>query len=142
MSDTRYDPQIGGMARRCTKCHEWWPDDADFYYEAPSRSNPTRQCRACIAEQKAGRPTPLRPKTHGTTIDIEAKRARDRERKAALRRDPILGDKLRERQRLAQQRFYERNKPSQRARMRAYYERKRGHPPRPGLGRPRLDDAA
>lgn len=138
--DVRDDPEIGEV-RRCTTCREWWPNDDEFFYAVPAGSHPVKQCRACIAERKAKRPTPLRPRTHGSELDIIAKRKRDCERKAALRRDPILGDKLRERQRMTQRRYYERNHDALLAARRAKYVEQVGHEPTPGVGRPRIAEA-
>jgi hypothetical protein len=42
-------PILGPM-RRC-RCG-WWPDDPEFFYDAPSGSHPTRLCRACRAAAK------------------------------------------------------------------------------------------
>lgn len=139
----RKDDPILGTVRRCSTCREWWPDDDEFYYSVPSTgtAHHRNQCRACVDERRHGRATPLRPKTHGSVADIEAKKQRDRERKAAVRRDPILGDKMRERQRLAQQRYYERNRVKVLERHRARYVERVGHEPTPGTGRPRVYEA-
>lgn len=141
MKSVKLDPDLGEV-RRCPLCRDWWPNDSEFYYTRPGHGLSQTQCRACIADRNAKRPVPLRPVTHGSALNIEAKRARDRERKAQLRRDPILGDKLRERERRAQQAYYERNAAQERARHREWYANRVGRPVREGFGRPRMDDAA
>lgn len=63
-SPTSIDPELGPI-RRCPGCHEWWPDDDEFFttrtYEAGqlayangrpyvrSKSGITRRCKACHA---------------------------------------------------------------------------------------------
>jgi hypothetical protein len=71
-------------------------------------------------------------------VDTATKRRRDRERKAALRRDPVLGDKLRARQREAQKRYYERNRLVCLERTRSRYAANLDRPVRDGIGRPRI----
>ena len=97
-----------------------------------------RQCRACQADIKNGRPIPLVPMTHGDHIDWEAKRARESERKAELRADPILGDKLRKRQREASARYFARNQAQVRANRRVAYAAALDRPVQVGFGRPRI----
>lgn len=131
MTPRRVDPELGPV-RRCRSCQEWWPDERTFYAKGYAT------CRACRADRSNGRPFPTRPVTHGATVDMQTKRRRDRERKAALRRDPVLGDKLRARQREAQRRYYARHTERCRARTRAQYAARLGRPVREGLGRPRM----
>lgn len=126
------DPELGRV-RRCLTCREVWPDDREFY-ERPTY----RSCRACRSDREKGRAIPLRAATHGPTDDLEADRRRDRDRKAALRRDPVLGDKLRARQREAQARYYERNRAACLARTRARYASRLDRPVVVGFGRPRI----
>lgn len=128
---TRDDPELGPV-RRCNTCGEWWPDDIEFF------AKKRRLCRACRADRERGRPIPKRPATLGSEFDQERKRQKDRERKAALRRDPVFGEKMRARQRLAQQRFYERNKAVILERHRQSYAAKLDRPVREGFGRPRI----
>lgn len=127
----RIDPELGRV-RRCRVCREEWPDEPDFY----KRRCVT--CNACRADRTNGRAIPLRPVTHGSELDMAEKRRRDRERKAALRRDPVLGDKLRARQREAQARHYERNRVAILERNRARYASRLDRPVREGFGRPRM----
>ncbi len=37
-----------GRERRCSKCDEWWPDDAEFYYRSNGKSR--QPCKACYAQ--------------------------------------------------------------------------------------------
>jgi hypothetical protein len=129
---TRDDPELGPV-RRCRSCKEFWPDDVEFY-------DPRyRICRACQKDRANGRPIPVRPETHAAKgVDLENRRKRDNARKAALRRDPILGDKLRAREREAQRRYYERNRAVEIERSRAYYAARLDRPVRIGFGRPRV----
>jgi len=127
----RIDPELG-IVRRCQTCREEWPDTPEFFQKRYA------SCRACRKDIANGRAIPLRAMTHGATIDREAKRRRDRERKAALRRDPVLGDKLRARQRAAQRRYYERHWAVCLERSRARYASLVGRPVREGFGRPRV----
>lgn len=128
---TRMDPELG-LVRRCARCKEWWPADGEFY--RPRHLT----CTACVRDRENKRPIVTRPTTHGNSLDMETKRRKDRERKAALRLDPILGDKLRARQRQAQQRFYERNRLTILERHRESYAKRVGRPIREGFGRPRI----
>ena len=128
----RIDPELGRV-RRCRVCREEWPADQEFF-----RSN-AATCRACRADLSKARPIPLTSVTHGKHINLEEKRRRDRERKAALRRDPVLGDKLRARQREAQRRHYEKNRLAVLERHRISYAAKLDRPIREGFGRPRFD---
>lgn len=136
---TRDDPELGPV-RRCLSCREWWPDEPPFFAKV-NRDGRTYQrgsCNACRADRRNGRPIVRTAVTHGTTVDLENRRRRDRERKAALRRDPVFGDKLRARQREAQQRFYERNRAAVLGQHRARYAAALDRPVREGFGRPRI----
>lgn len=126
-----HDPILGPV-RRCRECRKCWPDDPLFYKRGYA------SCNACRADRANGRPIPLTPVTRGPTADLETKRRRDRERKAALRRDPVLGDKLRARQREAQQRYYARHRAACLDRTRAHYAARLDRPVREGFGRPRI----
>ena len=140
MAPDRKDPELG-LVRRCSTCHEEFPLDAGFFRRYQKRSGVQvfrRQCRACQADVKNGRPIPLRPVTHGDHIDWDAKRVRDLERKAELRRDPILGDKLRNRQREASARYFARNQAQVRANRRVAYAAALDRPVQVGVGRPRI----
>ena len=128
---TKDDPELGTV-KRCRECKEWWPADRTFF--RPRYGT----CRACQADKANERPIAKRPTTHGRTRNIEEKRRRDRERKAALRRDPILGDKLRERQRQTQRRFYERHRATILDKRRSNYVERIGRPIRENFGRPRI----
>lgn len=128
---TRDDPELGPV-RRCRTCREFWPDDRTFY--EPRYAS----CNACRADRANRRPIPIRATTHGSSLNVELRRQRDRERKAALRRDPILGDKLRARQRQAQRRFYWRNRARELEASRRAYAARLGRPVREGFGRPRV----
>ena len=44
------DPVLG-QVRRCPTCGEWWPDDAEFYYQ----NRCGWQCRACWSDRNARR---------------------------------------------------------------------------------------
>ena len=133
---TRDDP-ILGLVRRCQTCAEWWPQDPAFYGHQHGRVA-YRSCNACRSDLAAGRAIPRRPATHGHTTDWIAKRARDCERKAELRRDPILGEKLRARQRASARRYYWRNAEAVREANRARYAARNG-PVKVGYGRPRAE---
>ncbi|MEQ4538046.1 MAG: hypothetical protein ABN479_03785 [Billgrantia sp.] len=37
-----------GPQRLCSKCNEWWPDDAEFFYQSNGKSR--QPCKACYAE--------------------------------------------------------------------------------------------
>jgi len=37
-----------GTERRCTKCGDYWPDDAEFFYT--SRGKTQQPCKACYAQ--------------------------------------------------------------------------------------------
>lgn len=37
-----------GPERCCSKCGDWWPDDAEFYYQSNGKSR--QPCKACYAE--------------------------------------------------------------------------------------------
>ncbi|KMQ74026.1 hypothetical protein [Marinobacter subterrani] len=37
-----------GQERQCTKCGDYWPDDAEFYYRKNGRS--AQPCKACYAQ--------------------------------------------------------------------------------------------
>ncbi|BEH14293.1 hypothetical protein [Marinobacter shengliensis] len=37
-----------GTERRCTKCGDYWPDDAEFFYTRRGRSH--QPCKACYAQ--------------------------------------------------------------------------------------------
>ena len=127
-----YDPILGAV-RRCRECREVWPDEPLFYERRGYAS-----CNACRSDRAKGRAIPRRPVTHGAFVDFENRRRRDRERKAALRRDPVLGDKLRTRQRAAQKRYYERHRAACLERTRARYAAALDRPVREGFGRPRI----
>lgn len=129
---TRTDAILGPV-RRCRVCREWWPDVTEFY-----EGGRYQTCRACRADRANDRPIPLTPVTHGSTTDLVAKRRRDLERKAALRRDPVLGDKLRARNAAAQRRYYERNRAAELERARVDYAARLNRPVRVGFGRPRI----
>ena len=68
----------------------------------------------------------------------ERRRQRDNERKAAQRRDPVLGERLRARQREAQRRYYERHRGECLERTRAQYAARLDRPVRKGIGRQRI----
>lgn len=128
---TRIDPELGPV-KRCVVCRDEWPADPEFFKHG------SVTCKACRADMTNDRPIAKKTATHGPTFDLEKKKRKDRERKAALRRDPILGEKLRERQKLAQRRFYERNRMTILERHRQSYAEKLDRPVREGFGRPRI----
>lgn len=45
---------IDGPERRCSRCHEWWPEDIEFY-NRHARSTWQCWCKACSAEVRATR---------------------------------------------------------------------------------------
>lgn len=128
-----------GFEGQCEDCREWWPIDVDFF----TPSHGMRICRACFLERRRQRESGRSRRVIFMTPETLAKkRARDNERKRRERLDPERGDKLRERERIAQRQYFERNKDKMRAARRAYYERVVGHVPKAGIGRPRKDVAA
>lgn len=120
----RHDPELG-PSRVCRVCRELWPLGWPFYRKDGAT------CEACLSDRNAGRPTRLRVRT-------DQERRRDRERKAAARRDPVRGDRLRARERDTQARWYERNREAEQERRRDYYARQLDRPVRVGFGRPRI----
>lgn len=40
-----------GPEKRCPKCNEWWPEDAEFFYPR-SATRFDSWCRACINERR------------------------------------------------------------------------------------------
>lgn len=48
---------ILGIERRCPRCRQFWPEDAEFFSPATKRGRPTwfPWCRACKAEYDAER---------------------------------------------------------------------------------------
>lgn len=138
----RIHPELG-EERLCVTCKEWWPTDREFWKLDANGRILFRSCRSCRWEKERGRAIPIRPTTHRRSgIDVEAKRARDRQRKRDVRRDPVLGDKLRARQVMAQRRYYERNRAAVLAAHRERYAQSLDRPVRSGFGRPRMEDAA
>ena len=40
-----------GTEKRCTRCHDWWPADTDFFNRKGSGLNGLRsECKACQAD--------------------------------------------------------------------------------------------
>ena len=40
-----------GIERWCFRCHEWWPEDGEFWY-FDTRGNVMGPCKACWQERK------------------------------------------------------------------------------------------
>ena len=137
MTGVRYREDTG-LEGRCDYCREWWPLEDDFWRLGRS----FRKCRACTNDEQRVYDQQRRAHIYRSPEAMARKRAQDNARKAAERRDPVKGDRMRERQREAQRRFYERHRETVLARRRAGYEARVGHPPTPGIGRPRLEVAA
>jgi hypothetical protein len=129
VNETRDDPELGPV-RRCRVCGEEWPLGAPFYRPRGAT------CEACLSErEKAWRPSPPRGRTSKlSTAEVEERRRRDRERKAAARRDPVRGARERE----MRMRHYWRNHEAFLERRRQDYAESIGRPVRVGWGRPRI----
>ena len=131
-----------GYEGRCDDCKEYWPLDDEFW----SPKHGLARCRGCYLARRAQREHGRkRPTKFMSPEALANKRARDNERRRRERQDPERGDRLRERERMAQRRLYERDHAGQLARRRDWYARqvaKNGREVRVGFGRPRLEDAA
>lgn len=42
----------GVLERQCSRCHEWWPADQEFFYSS-KRNGLHSWCKACVLEVKA-----------------------------------------------------------------------------------------
>jgi hypothetical protein len=128
-----------GFELKCNDCREWWPLDTEFY----DPIHGLQACKACHLERRRNRETGRYKRVEFMTPEQrKRKRVLDNARKKREREDPNRGDKLRARERKSQADYYERHLDSLRARRRAQYEAAVGHPPTPGIGRPREDRAA
>jgi hypothetical protein len=134
----REDPLLGPV-RRCSLDGEWWPEDPAFWTYRPDGRIHGSQCRACRNDRRRRRPVPRKMTTHGSEPNKERKRQMDKDRKRALRQDPVLGEKLRARQREAQRRYYERHRLEVLEQHRERYAAKLDRPVRIGFGRPRVE---
>lgn len=138
-SGIRYRDDVGFEAR-CGDCRTYWPLDLEYWDPAHGMV----RCRGCHRDSRRARD---RGRTYVpawmlTPERLAKKRAMDNARKKREREDAVRGPLLRERERLTRQRFYERDPEASRERRRDYYERLVGHPPTPGIGRPRVERAA
>ena len=44
----RYNPDYDQIERQCTRCHEWWPADKEFFYaQATGLFGLESSCKAC-----------------------------------------------------------------------------------------------
>lgn len=124
---------------QCQHCRDWWPLTTEFWLTRVG----LRRCRACVLDMRKGRDAAYyqanAPRIRKRTAEY---RAKDRRRKQLARQDPERGPIIRELQRQASQRLYYADIEASRARVRAAYERRIGRPPKPGIGRPRLDNQA
>jgi hypothetical protein len=137
MTGVRYREDIG-FEGRCDYCREWWPLEDDFWRLGRS----FRKCRACHNDDQRVYDQKKRATIYRSPEAIARRRAADNERKRRERLDPVKGEALRARQREAQRRFYGRNRLRVLAHHRATYAERVGHQPTPGIGRPRLEEAA
>lgn len=53
------EPELG-VQRRCSRCHEWWPADPEFFYRHGDHLH--SWCKACWKEARAERDG--RPQRH------------------------------------------------------------------------------
>lgn len=131
-----------GFEGQCEVCREYWPLDQEFW-QLPKGF---RRCRACHLEARARRERAKYAETHGAAYKTPRARAmrreRDRRYKAEARRDPERRPHILERQRLATRKHYETKRAEVLARRRELYASKLDRPLMPGIGRPRLEDAA
>lgn len=45
-----------GLEQRCSRCHEWWPVDAEFFNaDKNTATGRARWCCACCSESRQGR---------------------------------------------------------------------------------------
>lgn len=50
----RYDG--GQLEKRCSRCHDYWPADAEFFYQSKGQSDGLHiYCKACYREWKNNR---------------------------------------------------------------------------------------
>lgn len=127
-----------GFEMKCSDCRDYWPLDLEFW----SPEAGMVRCRACLLDRRAQlerKRARSRLVRLMTPEQVARKRLMDNDRKKREREDPVRGDRLRAREREAQQRFYEKHRSDYLERRRNYYERTVGHPPTPGIGRPRVD---
>ena len=52
-----------GTERRCTKCDEFWPDDAEFFYVKKGKTQ--QPCKACYAQLPSRAARKERAVAHG-----------------------------------------------------------------------------
>lgn len=52
-----------GTERRCTKCDEFWPDDAEFFYTKHGKTQ--QPCKACYAQLPSRAARKRRAVSHG-----------------------------------------------------------------------------
>jgi hypothetical protein len=47
-----WNEALGDWEKECARCHELWPADEEFYYQAPASSTGlSSYCRACVTER-------------------------------------------------------------------------------------------
>lgn len=139
MNNVRYRHDTG-FEMRCPDCVQYWPLDEEFW---PISSGNLARCRACHLERRAIYEKRKYAALHGRYRSPEARarrRERDRIRHAEKRADPETRPAVLERQRRAGRAYYEAHRLEILEKRRAAATAKRGGPPRPGFGRPRMYD--
>lgn len=54
---TTFRQVAGALEKRCSRCHEWWPADTDFFTRHEVRPGGlTNQCRACSLKPRPAEP--------------------------------------------------------------------------------------
>lgn len=127
MTGVRYRDDTG-FEGRCDTCREYWPLTAEFWVFGRG----FRTCRGCYNERSNGYDR------RRARLPSPETRARDAARKRAERRDPERRPAILARDAERARRNYHAAPVAARARVRADYERRVGHPPTPGVGRPRM----
>lgn len=62
-----------GLEKQCTRCHDFWPADAEFFYAAGSaKDGLMSECKACFAEKNAANVAKYRQKRKGGVTIVSA----------------------------------------------------------------------
>jgi hypothetical protein len=51
--------ELLGNVRRCFRCHEWWPEDREFFYWRASKQCFDGVCIACRQEARKKKASPV-----------------------------------------------------------------------------------
>lgn len=123
----REDP-ILGIERLCFDCHDWWPEDREFWY-LDTHGKVMGRCRACWVDFNRARRAKRVDSTALTAGELDAerqvRRERDRIRKAKVLQQSDRREAELARQREKQARYYERNRERIKAVQRDRYAAKK-----------------